>query len=84
MCSSWYSLKVAETHETGGWEWYVAEPVTRRAPAETGSPALIEREQAMPPLVVVTEIDRPPREVFAYATDPSRFPEYDQFVNGAA
>jgi hypothetical protein len=65
MCSSWYSLKVAETHETGGWEWYVAEPVTRRAPAETGSPALIEREQAMPPLVVVTEIDRPPREVFA-------------------
>ena len=34
----------------------------------------------MPPIVIVTEIDRPPREVFAYATDPSRFPEWQRDV----
>jgi uncharacterized protein YndB with AHSA1/START domain len=30
----------------------------------------------MPPIVTSTEIDRPAGEVFAYATDPSRFSEW--------
>ena len=28
----------------------------------------------MPPIVTSAEIERPAAEVFAYATDPSRFP----------
>ena len=32
------------------------------------------------PITVSTEIDRPAADVFAYATDPSRFPEWQQGV----
>jgi hypothetical protein len=34
----------------------------------------------MPPLVTSAEIDRPAAEVFAYATDPARFSEWQQGV----
>jgi uncharacterized protein YndB with AHSA1/START domain len=34
----------------------------------------------MPPIVTSAEIDRPAAEVFAYATDPSRFREWQQGV----
>ena len=34
----------------------------------------------MPPMVSSIEIARPPAEVFAYATDPSRFVEWQHDV----
>jgi uncharacterized protein YndB with AHSA1/START domain len=34
----------------------------------------------MPPIVSSFEIDRPPQEVYAYVTDPSRFPEWQDDV----
>jgi uncharacterized protein YndB with AHSA1/START domain len=34
----------------------------------------------MPPVVSSFEIARPPEEVYAYATDPSRFPEWQRDV----
>jgi uncharacterized protein YndB with AHSA1/START domain len=34
----------------------------------------------MPPIVSSFEIDRPPQEVYAYVTDPSRFPEWQRDV----
>jgi uncharacterized protein YndB with AHSA1/START domain len=34
----------------------------------------------MPPVVSSFEIARPPQEVYAYATDPSRFPEWQRDV----
>jgi uncharacterized protein YndB with AHSA1/START domain len=34
----------------------------------------------MPPITVSEEIQRPAEEVFAYATDPSRFPEWQRGV----
>ena len=34
----------------------------------------------MPPIVTSAEIDRPAAEVFAYATDPARFKEWQQGV----
>lgn len=34
----------------------------------------------MPPVTVSTDIDRPASEVFAYATDPTRFHEWQQGV----
>jgi uncharacterized protein YndB with AHSA1/START domain len=34
----------------------------------------------MPPIVNSFEIDRPPEEVYAYVTDPSRFPEWQDDV----
>ena len=34
----------------------------------------------MPPIVTSAEIDRPAAEVFAYATDPARFSEWQQGV----
>jgi uncharacterized protein YndB with AHSA1/START domain len=34
----------------------------------------------MPPIVTSTEIDRPAAEVFAYATDPARFREWQKGV----
>jgi uncharacterized protein YndB with AHSA1/START domain len=34
----------------------------------------------MPPIVSTIEIARPPEEVFAYVTDPSRFPEWQRDV----
>ncbi|WP_314174971.1 SRPBCC family protein [Streptomyces winkii] len=34
----------------------------------------------MPPLVSEIDIDRPAEEVFAYATDPTRFPEWQRDV----
>jgi hypothetical protein len=34
----------------------------------------------MPPITVSDEIHRPAEEVFAYATDPSRFPEWQKGV----
>jgi uncharacterized protein YndB with AHSA1/START domain len=36
----------------------------------------------MPPIVSVIEIARPPDEVFAYVTDPSRFAEWQRDVVG--
>lgn len=34
----------------------------------------------MPPITVSTEIERPAQDVFAYATDPARFAEWQQGV----
>ena len=34
----------------------------------------------MPPITVSIEVDRPAEEVFAYATDPSHFPEWQKGV----
>jgi uncharacterized protein YndB with AHSA1/START domain len=34
----------------------------------------------MAPIISVVEIDRPPAEVFAYVTDPTRFPEWQDDV----
>jgi uncharacterized protein YndB with AHSA1/START domain len=34
----------------------------------------------VPPIVSNIEIDRPPEEVYAYVTDPSRFPEWQHDV----
>ena len=34
----------------------------------------------MPPITASVEVDRPAAEVFAYATDPTRFPEWQQGV----
>jgi uncharacterized membrane protein len=34
----------------------------------------------MPPLVAAAEVDRPAAEVFAYTTDPTRFPEWQEGV----
>ena len=34
----------------------------------------------MPPIVASTEVDRPAAEVFAYATDPTRFAEWQKGV----
>jgi Polyketide cyclase / dehydrase and lipid transport len=34
----------------------------------------------MPPITVSIEVDRPAEEVFAYATDPSRFSEWQKGV----
>jgi Polyketide cyclase / dehydrase and lipid transport len=34
----------------------------------------------MPPLIASTEVDRPTADVFAYATDPTRFREWQQGV----
>ncbi|HET7173057.1 MAG TPA: SRPBCC family protein [Nocardioidaceae bacterium] len=34
----------------------------------------------MPPITVSTEIDRPAEDVFAYATDPTRFAEWQEHV----
>jgi uncharacterized protein YndB with AHSA1/START domain len=36
----------------------------------------------MPPIVSVIEIDRPPEEVFAYVSDPTRFAEWQRDVVG--
>jgi len=36
----------------------------------------------MPPNVTTIEIARPPAEVFAYVTDPSRFPEWQRDIVG--
>ncbi len=36
----------------------------------------------MPPIVTSAEIERPAAEVFAYATDPTRFREWQQGVVG--
>lgn len=37
----------------------------------------------MPPIIVSTEVDRPAEAAFAYVTDPSRFPEWqDGVVSG--
>jgi hypothetical protein len=36
----------------------------------------------MPPIVTSAEIDRPAEEVFAYATDPARFSEWQKGVVG--
>ncbi len=38
----------------------------------------------MPPITVSTGIDRPAEEVFAYATDPTRFAEWQKGVVGGA
>lgn len=38
----------------------------------------------MPPTVITIEIDRPPADVFAYATDPVRFPEWQRDVHAAS
>src|SRR4051794_8888833 len=37
----------------------------------------------MAPLVSTIEIARPPQEVFAFATDPERFPEWQRDVTSA-
>jgi uncharacterized protein YndB with AHSA1/START domain len=34
----------------------------------------------MAPIVATIDVDRPAAEVFAYATDPSRFPEWQEGV----
>jgi len=34
----------------------------------------------MPPVIASTEVDRPAEDVFAYATDPTRFPEWQTGV----
>jgi hypothetical protein len=34
----------------------------------------------VPPIITTTDVDRPARDVFAYATDPTRFPEWQQGV----
>ena len=34
----------------------------------------------MPPITTSTEVNRPAQEVFAYATDPTRFAEWQQGV----
>ncbi|MCW2702953.1 MAG: hypothetical protein JWQ37_948 [Blastococcus sp.] len=34
----------------------------------------------MPPILATTEVDRPAEDVFAYATDPARFPEWQAGV----
>jgi Polyketide cyclase / dehydrase and lipid transport len=34
----------------------------------------------MAPIIVRTEVDRPAADVFAYATDPTRFPEWQKGV----
>jgi hypothetical protein len=34
----------------------------------------------MPPITTTVEVDRPAAEVFAYATDPTRFPEWQKGV----
>ena len=34
----------------------------------------------MPPVITTTEVDRAAAEVFAYATDPARFPEWQAGV----
>jgi uncharacterized protein YndB with AHSA1/START domain len=34
----------------------------------------------MPPIVIAIEIDRSPEDVFGYATDPPRFPEWQRDV----
>ena len=34
----------------------------------------------MPPIVATAEVDRPAEDVFAYATDPARFPEWQAGV----
>ncbi len=36
----------------------------------------------MPPITASVEVDRPADEVVAYATDPSRFPEWQKGVVG--
>jgi uncharacterized protein YndB with AHSA1/START domain len=36
----------------------------------------------MAPIVSIIEIDRPPAEVFAYVTDPTRFPHWQHDVRG--
>ena len=36
----------------------------------------------MSPIVTRTEIDRPAADVFAYATDPTKFPEWQKGVTG--
>jgi hypothetical protein len=38
----------------------------------------------MTPMVSTVEIDRPPEEVFAYVTDPSRFAEWQKNVSAEA
>jgi hypothetical protein len=42
----------------------------------TSSPGIAD----MPPIIASIEIDRPAEEVFAYATDPSRFSEWQEGV----
>ena len=34
----------------------------------------------MPPITTSTEVNRPAQDVFAYATDPTRFAEWQQGV----
>jgi uncharacterized protein YndB with AHSA1/START domain len=34
----------------------------------------------VPPIVATAEVDRPPADVFAYTTDPTRFPEWQAGV----
>jgi uncharacterized protein YndB with AHSA1/START domain len=38
---------------------------------------------AMPPIVISIDIDRSPADVYAYATDPARFPEWQPDVRSA-
>ena len=40
----------------------------------------VRRGQLMAPIIATTEVDRPAAEVFAYATDPTRFHEWQQGV----
>jgi uncharacterized protein YndB with AHSA1/START domain len=37
----------------------------------------------VPPIVISIDIDRTPADVFAYATDPARFPEWQRDVHSA-
>jgi uncharacterized protein YndB with AHSA1/START domain len=38
----------------------------------------------VPPIVISIDIDRSPADVFAYATDPARFPEWQRDVRSAS
>ena len=43
---------------------------------------MVKGEEKMAAIVTQVEIDRPQEEVFAYVTDPARFPEWQQNVLG--
>jgi uncharacterized protein YndB with AHSA1/START domain len=43
-----------------------------------------KKDRPMPPVVVTIDIDRPPADVFAYATDPTHFPEWQRDVSSSS
>ena len=65
-----------------GWQAVTRRRRRRRGLAAVPGPLRrpVHGGQLMPPIIATTEVDRPAADVFAYATDPTRFREWQNGV----